>query len=78
MEFGKHELELKCRQKFQFGRKGKSYVGNPSKDTKFGGEIGEGRKGTTLLKSHCVHLQYVPEIYIQQNQMLNYGIFIWF
>jgi len=22
MEFGKHKLELKCSQKFQFGRKG--------------------------------------------------------
>jgi hypothetical protein len=55
-----------------------SYVGDPSKNTKFGGEIGEGRKGTPLHKSVCVHLQYVPEIYTQQNQMLSYGIYIWF
>jgi len=72
MEFGKQELELKYSRKFQFGRNGKSYIGDQSKDTKFGGEIGEGKKGTTLHKSLCVHLQYVPEIYTQQNQMLSY------
>jgi hypothetical protein len=52
----------------------KAKVGDPSKDTKFDREVREGRKGNTLHKLLCVQLQYVPEIYMQQNQMLSYGI----